>query len=64
MGLWAEKNDVSIGTAMGLETFVGLLAIVQSWSEAVNAEVWVCNKMRLAPDTSGNVVCRLNMAID
>jgi hypothetical protein len=49
MGFGTVKEDVSIGSAMCLESLIGLLAVVESGREPVEANVGVGDEAGLAP---------------
>jgi hypothetical protein len=49
VGFGSEEDDVTIGTTVSLQSFVGLLAVVEGGSKSMDADVRVCDEFGLAP---------------
>lgn len=64
ISLGPEDLDLVVRRAEGFQSLISLLAIVESWSHAVNAEERVDDKTWCTPFSSLNGVVRLDMAID
>lgn len=60
----AEEVDGAFGTAVRFQTFVGLLAVVEGWAEAVDLHERRGDEGGLAPGAGGDVVFGLDMAVD
>lgn len=60
----AEQRDGAAGRAERLEALVGLLAVVERWGHAVDADVWVCHEDWVGPFAGLLGEVRLDVAID
>jgi hypothetical protein len=56
--------DVTIRGTESLHTLVALLAVVEAWSHAMNAEVWVFYENGRGPFASLDGIVRFYMASD
>ena len=60
----AEDGYAVVWAAEGLHALVGLLAVVERWSHAMETEVRVGYESRCGPDAGLDGVVALNVAVD
>lgn len=60
----SEEVDLFVRPAHGFQAFVGLLAVIKCWGEAVHAQIWIRDEGRLAPFSGLDVVVGFDMAVD
>ena len=59
-----EDVDLFVWSAKSFQAFVGLLAVVQGWGEAVDAQIWICDEGRLAPLSGLDMIVGFDVAVD